>query len=192
MPSTRAIPANAPGKSRDVAMRRRAGPSSLRVPIRYPLLLKKLPPMNSLHSSTSPDELFAEPTEHLTERQAHWLRPPSLTARLAQRVLFSCNRTAMRLFFRLSSRGHERISEQRPCILAPNQTSSLDPSAIAAAVSLDQFRSLRCRAETRQESSRRRRPLSAGLCRDAAGRGSFVDRMAFIVRERQSALHERR
>ena len=67
-------------------------------------------------------------------RQLRWLEP---TGAFLQRLglLFGfVNRIILRVFFRLHVTGAERLSADRPFVLAPNHTSFLDVFALAAAL----------------------------------------------------------
>lgn len=93
---------------------------------------------SGLHSQV-PDDL----TPELTERQSQWLEPLPPFSRFMQAVLFYINRFVMKALFKLSVEGIHNVPHDRPFILAPNHTSSLDPAVIAAALSLSEFRRLR-------------------------------------------------
>lgn len=99
--------------------------------------------MSNSKSSPSPDELLTEPASHITQRQTRWLKPLSLIAVCIQASLFLVNWVVMRCVFRLSVNGQQHIPLDGPFVIASNHTSSLDPCAIAAALSFAQFRSLR-------------------------------------------------
>lgn len=90
-----------------------------------------------------PSELLKHPNRYLKPLQNRWLRPLDASSRFAQAGLYYVNWLMMRILFRLTVEGAENIPSSGSYILAPNHTSSLDPCAIAAAVSLKQFRSLR-------------------------------------------------
>lgn len=118
--------------------------------------------MSSRSSAATPEDLLSNPSVHLTTRQSLWLRPLTPIARFSQATLYQVNRWLMRRLFSLDVSGLENIPADGPFILASNHTSSLDPSAIAAAVSLQQFRSLRWAA--------RKGVVTGGWLREAVAR----------------------
>jgi long-chain acyl-CoA synthetase len=71
----------------------------------------------------------------LSDEQLQWLEPLGAASTAAARCLYVINYVAMRVLFRLRVRGAHRLPRQGPFILTPNHASSLDPMAIAAAVS---------------------------------------------------------
>lgn len=113
-------------------------------------------------ATPSPSELLTEPQQHLTKCQSQWVQPLSFLSRAGQAVLFHTNRRVVRLVFRLSLDGTQHIPKEDQFILAPNHTSSLDPCVIAAALTLEQFRSLRWAA--------RRGVVTGGFFREAFAR----------------------
>ena len=114
------------------------------------------------HATAKPAELMSNAADYLTRRQSRWLQTLTAPARFVQALLYHTNRMAVRCLFRLRVEGAEHIPERGPYILAPNHTSSLDPFAIAAALTLRQFRQLRWAA--------RRGVVTGGFVRERVAR----------------------
>lgn len=96
-------------------------------------------------SQVKPDiELILKQSDdYITPRQKRWMRPLNGLARCIQFTLFYANWVVMRVLFRLKVEGVNQLPAAGPFILAPNHSSSLDAPAVAAALTLTQFRSLR-------------------------------------------------
>ncbi|MDH5624883.1 MAG: AMP-binding protein, partial [Nitrospira sp.] len=78
-----------------------------------------------------------KPEALLDPRQRRWLMKRGRCLRGLGAVLFAFNRLLMRTVFSLEVRGIDRIPAEGPCVLIPNHTSLLDPSAVMAAFSTD-------------------------------------------------------
>jgi len=76
-----------------------------------------------------------KPEELLNAQQRRWLMKRGWCLRGLGAALFVLNRLLMRTVFSLEVRGIDRIPSEGPCVLTPNHTSLLDPSAVMAALS---------------------------------------------------------
>jgi len=92
-------------------------------------------------SKPSYEDVLAEPDRWLTDRQRRWLRPRSMFARAAHRLLYVINWISIRLLFRFSVEGREHLSGSSPVIITANHASPLDPQMLGAALPLALLRS---------------------------------------------------
>jgi long-chain acyl-CoA synthetase len=76
-----------------------------------------------------------KPEELLDAQQRRWLMERGRCLRGLGAALFLLNRLLMRTVFSLEVHGMDRMPSEGPCVLTPNHTSLLDPSAIMAALS---------------------------------------------------------
>lgn len=82
----------------------------------------------------SASDYFDQPEQHLTDEQRRWLRPLGPVRSRLRRLFIAINRRLMRLLFRFTVRGLERLPAEGPLVIAPNHTSSLDGAALFAAL----------------------------------------------------------
>ncbi len=78
----------------------------------------------------------AQSEASLTDLQRRWLRPRSAFATMAYALLYIVNWLAVRLLFRMSVEGRNRLPSTGPFIIAPNHASPLDPPILAASLPL--------------------------------------------------------
>lgn len=85
---------------------------------------------------------FEDPEKFLSEQQRRWLEPMGRWARPLRRLLEGFNRLLAKLFFRIDITGIENVPKKGPYVICPNHISHLDPFAVGAGLSPEQFEDL--------------------------------------------------
>ncbi|MFO7593583.1 MAG: AMP-binding protein, partial [Pseudomonadota bacterium] len=83
-----------------------------------------------------------QPEKALNNADRRWLKARGPGARITAGLLYSLNRVVMKGLFRIQVEGRERLPDKVPYILACNHTSSLDPFALASALTNVQLHTL--------------------------------------------------
>lgn len=98
------------------------------------LLREAVEAEQAAEGTIDPAVQLQNPEELLDPQQQRWLTKRGWCLRRLGTGLFAINRLLMRTLFSLEAEGIEQIPLQGPCVLTPNHTSLLDPSAVMAAL----------------------------------------------------------
>ncbi|PWU02975.1 MAG: hypothetical protein C5B53_01045 [Candidatus Melainabacteria bacterium] len=95
--------------------------------------------VNASRSGDANSSLFEHPEKLLDDSQKKWLKPLNPIMFSIAYVLYWCNYFLMRLAFRVSAEGAERIPEGQ-VVFTPNHASYLDAFALCSVLSFDELR----------------------------------------------------